>query len=131
LKEETMTESELRSRFEDLTLRPEELSHAEHVRLAWAYLREHPLLDVLRIFPENLKRYAASIGKESIYHETMSWAWLMLIDERMNGEPSWDAFVAAHPELLSTSFLERYYDPATLASERAKRRFVFPEPRRA
>ena len=125
----TLTESELRARFEDLTLRAEDLSHAEHVRLAWTYLRELPLLDVLRVFPENLKRFAESIGAAQIYNETVTWAFLMLIDERMDAarDASWAEFIEANQDLLSKRILERYYTPETLASEPAKRRFVLPD----
>lgn len=123
-----MTESELRDRFEDLTLQADDLTHAEHVRLAWVYLREHSLLDVLRIFPENLRRYAASIGAATIYHETVTWAFLMVIAERMEsgGQETWSEFAAANPDLFESNFLTRYYDAETLASPRAKRSFVFP-----
>ena len=123
-----MTESELRARFEDLTLRAEDLSHAEHVRLGWAYLRDLSLLDALRIFPENLRRYAASVGAAQIYNETVTWAFLMLIDERMDatGDVPWHEFIARNPDLLSKHVLELYYDPEILTSERAKRRFVLP-----
>ena len=123
-----MTENELRSRFEDLTLEPQLLSHREHVRLAWIYLREHPLLDVLRIFPENLKRFAASIGKPGLYHATITWAYLVIIAERMarGGSQTWDEFAAANSDLFAGSFLTRYYDAATLASDFARQVFVYP-----
>lgn len=125
-----MTEKELRARFEDLTLRPEELTHEEHVRLAWIYLCELPLLDVLRIFPENLRRYAAAIGKHDLYHETISWMYLMIIAERIavTGErSSWRGFLDANRDLLARDLLLRWYDEATLASEEARRRFVVPK----
>ena len=125
--ESALTEQELRARFEDLTLDPDALSHVEHVRLAWTYLRDHPLLDVLTIFPRNLKRYASSIGASSIYNETVTWAFLMVIAERMSDSAeTWDVFARHNQDLLSPKFLERYYDAETLASERAKRIFVFP-----
>lgn len=123
-----LTESELRERFEDLTLRADDLTHAEHVRLAWVYLHDHPLLDVLGLFPGNLKRYAASIGAATIYHETVTWAFLMVIAERMEsgGAIAWSEFAAANPDLFEANFLARYYDAETLASPQAKRSFVFP-----
>jgi hypothetical protein len=126
--EETMTESELRRRFEDLTLPAEAFSHREHVRLAWVYLREHSLLEVLRLFPENLKRFAASIGAAAVYHETVTWAFLVVIDERMDGmrEIPFDDFIAANADLLEKPVLQHHYDEETLASEAARRRFVLP-----
>lgn len=125
-----MTEMELRTAFEALTLPAGQLSHREHVRLAWSYLCELPLLDVLRVFPENLRRYAESIGAATIYHETVTWAFLMLIDERIEHDEreTWDSFIGRNPDLLSKDLLERYYNADTLASDRARRRFLFPLP---
>jgi hypothetical protein len=125
-----MTEKELRDRFEDLTLPPETFSHHEHVRLAWTYLCDLPLIDALRAFPANLKRFAASIGKPDVYHETVTWTWLMVIADRIErcGERrSWSRFLAANDDLLTKDFLSRYYDKATLDSPQARRRFVLPE----
>ncbi|HEX6178083.1 MAG TPA: hypothetical protein VF057_06975 [Thermoanaerobaculia bacterium] len=123
-----MTAEELRTRFENLTLEAKDLSHREHVRLAWTYLRDYALLDVLRIFPANLKRYATSIGKDGLYHETITWAYLVIIAERMarGGAQSWDEFAEANGDLFASDFLSRYYDAATLASDFARRVFVFP-----
>ena len=126
---ETITESELRARFEDLTLPGDAFTHREHVRLAWTYLCAYPLLDVLRIFPENLKRFATSLGAPGLYHETITWAYLMLIAERieLSGErDSWERFIARNEDLLAKEFLTRYFDAEVLASDEARRRFVFP-----
>ena len=127
-----MTEAELRRRFEELTLAPQDFSHREHVRMAWIYLAELPLLDVLRVFPERLKRFAISIGKPDLYHETITWAFLMIISERMEDSgrtPGWDAFAAANADLLgdSTSVLRHYYRDETLAAATARRSFRLPD----
>ena len=125
-----MTASELRARFEDLTLPAGDFHHEQHVQLAWTYLRELPLLDVLRVFPENLRRFATSLGAAGKYNETVTWAFLLLVAGRMasgNAE-SWPAFAAANPDLLSKELLHRYYDPATLDSDLARETFVFPRP---
>jgi hypothetical protein len=127
--EERLTENELRHRFESLTLTPDAFPHREHVRLAWTYLCERPLIDVLRVFPENLKRFAASVGAAGIYHETVTWAFLMIIADRIerSGErASWTRFIEANADLLTKGFLAQYYDAETLASDEARRRFVWP-----
>lgn len=127
-----MTENDLRTRFETLTLTPDEFPHREHLRLAWTYLREMPLVDVLRVFPENLRRFAASLGKAGLYHETITWMYLLILAERIEicGErASWPRFLEANPDLFDRDLLGRWYDEATLASEEARRRFVVPRPR--
>jgi hypothetical protein len=115
--------------------RLDEFHHRDHVRVAWLYLRSHPLLMAIDKFSTGLKRFAASRGKSEIYHETITWAYLLLIHERIardGAAGTWDAFAAAHPDLLtwSPSILERYYLKATLDSDVARRTFVLPDLRR-
>ena len=119
-------------RFEDGTLPPSELHHKDHVRLAWLYLNEETPLSALARFTEGLKRFASRIGAEGLYHETITWAYLLLIHERKaRGGPgeTWEEFAARNPDLLTwkPSVLDGYYRPETLASDLAKRVFVMPD----
>jgi hypothetical protein len=124
-----MNDREFLAAFEACTVANTDFHHADHIRLAWIYLREHPLLEAIDCFSTSLKRFAAHHGAAGLYHETITWAYLLLIHERMNGEASFDAFRAAHPDLFTwkPSVLARYYAPETLASERARRVFVMPD----
>ena len=123
-----MDDRELVQAFESCTLWPDNFHHAQHVRLAFLYLREAPLLPSLARFVENLKRYAASLGKSGLYHETITWAFFFIIHERMQRGtfPTFEDFAAANADLLTwqPSVLERYYRPETLHSELARRIFV-------
>lgn len=127
-----MTDKELMQQFEALTLSPESFSHREHVRLAWTYLREYPALTALSRFCEGLKRFAASVGKPDRYHETITWAYLLLIHERMaksaTSQP-WETFAEANSDLLNweSNILKQYYREETLQSDLAKRVFLFPD----
>jgi hypothetical protein len=109
-----------------------EFRHADHVRLAWIYLRERPLVEAIDRFAATLRRLAAHHGVPGLYHETITWAYLLLIHERRErgpGADDWDAFRSANADLFAwrPSILERYYAPATLASELARRTFVLPD----
>jgi hypothetical protein len=86
--------------FEDCTLPPDQFPHRAHVRLAWLYLREGSLLDALMRFVEGLKRYAGSLGASAKYHETVTWAYMFLIHERMERAPteSFDEFATSSTE---------------------------------
>ena len=71
-------------------------------------------------------------GKPGLYHETITTAYLLLINERLDGAGrgmAWDAFADRNPDLLSwqPSVLERYYHKETLNSDRARRTFVLPD----
>jgi hypothetical protein len=129
-----MTDAEFVSSFEDLTLPATAFHHRDHVRLAWIYLRRHSPLEALARFAEGLKRFAAFNGHPGLYHETITWAYLFLIHERMAGGAegeTWEEFAARNLDLLAwkPSILDRYYDPETLGSERARRVFVLPRGR--
>lgn len=119
--------------FESCTLPAEQFHHRDHVRLAFLYLRQAPPLEALGRFAEGLKRYAASLGVTTLYHETITWAYLLLIHERMARGPASDfeTFAAANEDLLARhpSVLERYYLPETLASDLARRTFLLPDAR--
>ncbi len=127
--------------FEDGTLPERRLTHRQHVRVAWLYLERHAPLAAIEHFAAALRRLAAAYGKPRLYHETITWAYLLLIHERRQrssgaaagGEPSgaagWEAFAAANPDLFSwrPSILAAYYRDETLDSELARRTFVLPD----
>ena len=102
------------------------------MRLAWIYLREHPLIEAIERFTTSLQRFASHHGVPGLYHETITWAYLLLIHERMQREgapKNWESFRAANPDLFDRrpSILERYYAPETLSSDLARRIFILPD----
>lgn len=125
-----MTDRDFIAAFETCTLPSDAFDHREHVRLAWLYLREAPLLNALPRFITSLKRYAVSLGASSKYHETITYAFMFLIHERMSraDADTFDEFAEENADLFGP-ILERYYSRETLASDLAKATFVMPEPR--
>lgn len=106
--------------------------HADHVRLAWLYLRRLTLLEAIERYTGGLKRFATANGAPEKYHETITWAYLLIIHQRMahaDSCHSWDEFAAANSDLMdwSPSVLEKYYRRETLASETARLTFVLPD----
>src|SRR5215469_15135302 len=125
-----MTNQELIERFESDTLRVQ-FHHAEHVRLAYAFLSECPVVEALDRFVGALKRYAMARGKPERYHETITLAYFFLIRERMERTPAlaWKEFARQNADLLNwkPGILDRYYREATLQSDLARRVFLFPD----
>lgn len=119
------TDASLVAAFEATTLAG--FPHDAHVRVAWYYLKQSPLPEAMARFIAGIRRYAASKGAAHKYHETITIAWLLLIAERVGDSPdlTWLAFVSRYPELCDPSLLSRYYRPDTLASERARKGFVW------
>jgi hypothetical protein len=109
--------------------------HRQHVQVAWLYLRREPWPEALVRFQRNLRRFAEAQGQPGLYHETVTVAFFLVIQERMAAEPttSFDDFARRHADLLTwkPSVLERYYEKATLDSERARRSFLMPDKLRA
>ncbi len=129
---EVQDDQELLEAFESGTLAETGFRHRDHVRLAWLYLSRLPPAAALEKFSDALRRFAARLGKSGLYHETITWAYLLLIRERMErGGPGlvWDEFAAANPDLLTwkPSILDAYYLEETLRSDLARRVFVLPD----
>jgi hypothetical protein len=126
-----MTNEEIIRRFETDALPGDSFHHADHVRLAFAYLSLYPVLDALEKFSAALKRYAAARGKTQLYHETITHAYFFLIRERMarTAAPDWDDFAGRNPDLFLSKdgILTRYYRQSTLQSDLARSVFLFPD----
>jgi hypothetical protein len=105
--------------------------HRDHIRLAWTYLKTFGFPEGGRRFEEALRRFAALNGKPGLYHATITWAYLVAINERLEADRDvdWDAFAETHAELFAwkPSILDRWYRPETLVSDRARRVFVMPD----
>lgn len=127
-----MTDQELIAKFEGGAVSAKDFHHADHVRLAFAYLKEYPVLEALGRFANALKRFATAQGKENLYHETITWAYLLLIRERLartSVRPEWEEFAAANGDLLhwKPGILNSYYTEETLGSDLARSVFLFPD----
>jgi hypothetical protein len=102
------------------------------VKMAFLYLQKYKPLEALGHFSSALTRFATAHGKPNLYNETITWAFLLLIRERLartNSPQSWSEFSAANTDLLrwDDNILEKYYRPETLTSELAKSVFLFPD----
>ena len=127
-----MTGNQLIEQFENGATPAGSFHHADHVRLAFEYLTRFPVLLSLEKFSTVLQRYAAALGKAGLYHETITWAYLLLIRERMaraDRSQSWEEFAAGNPDLLlwKGGILDRLYRKQTLDSPLARTVFVFPD----
>jgi hypothetical protein len=127
-----MQDEELIEPVENCTLPAQDFHHRDHVKLAWLYLKRHSALEALEKFSEGIKRFAAFNGKATRYHETITWAFIFLINERMASmteEATWQEFAESNADLLDwqKSILKQYYRDETLQSELARRIFLLPD----
>jgi len=127
-----MTGEELIGQFERGATPADTFHHFDHVRLAFEYLRRCPALEALRRFSDALRRFAAAQGKAQRYHETITWAYLLLIRERMaraGCAQTWEEFAERNPDLLvwKGGVLTTLYRQETLDSDLARHTFVLPD----
>ncbi|MGA7631634.1 MAG: hypothetical protein WCB11_12765 [Terriglobales bacterium] len=127
-----MTGDELIQQFEDGTTPAATFHHADHVRLAFEYLCRYSALDALRRFSAALQRFAAGQGKAQLYHETITWAYLLLIRERIaraGSVQTWEEFGERNADLLvwKGGVLAALYRQETLDSDLARHTFVLPD----
>ena len=127
-----MTDDEFIACFESGRLPNGGFHHRDHVRMAFLYLLRYPPLEALQRFSASLARFATANGKAQLYNETITWAYVLLIRERLAraGRPqSWEQFAAENPDMLTwkDGVLRNYYREETLFSDLAKRVFLFPD----
>jgi hypothetical protein len=127
-----MTDDEFIASFENCSLANEFFHHSDHVRMAFLYLCRYPALEALQRFSAALVRFATANGKPKLYHETITWAYLFLIRERLARTAcpqTWTEFAASNGDLLNwkENVLKKYYRAETLSSELARTNFLFPD----
>jgi hypothetical protein len=105
-------------------------AHREHLRIAFEMLRRHDFPESVLHFSRALRTMAERAGKPQAFHQTMTVAFLAVIAERLDGAqwPDFAAFLHDNPDLLDKRALARWYRPERLASERARRTFLLPDP---
>ena len=126
--------------FEGRTLPCDLFHHREHLRVAWLLLRRHGDFGEAGVaFRASLKAYATACGGAGKYHETLTWAWLSLVQARMvdasglelRADRDSRTFLARCPELLDVrAALGAHYDADAIGqSDLARRVLVLPKAR--
>ncbi|HKP92480.1 MAG TPA: hypothetical protein VJS88_01180 [Chthoniobacterales bacterium] len=118
-------------RFESGQFDPARFPHAEHLRFGYEMLERYPFGEAISRFSRALKLLAGKAGKPQIYHETITVAFLALINERRAGgaTKSWVEFKANNADLFDKRCLEKWYGVAQLQSPLARKTFCLPRPK--
>jgi hypothetical protein len=121
------TEQELEA-LETGELDPARFPHPEHLRLGYEMLCRYSFGEAVVRISRGLKLLAVKAGHPQVYHETITVAFLALINERRDrtGAQSWAEFEANNGDLFDKRCLERWYRPEQLASDLARRTFCLP-----
>jgi hypothetical protein len=126
-----VTGEEFIDQFERGDIPANSFHHADHVQLAFAYLKKYPTLEALEKFVSALKRFATANDKPQLYNETITFAYFFLIRERIARSTisEWADFSRLNPDLLvwKDGILSRYYQTSTLKSDLARTVFLWPD----
>ncbi len=119
---------ELRA-FEGGALDPAKFPHAEHIRVGYEMLGRYSFGEAVVRFSQGLQLLAAKAGRPQVYHETITVAFLALINERRarGGPQSWCEFERTNADLFDKRCLEKWYSAEQLASDLARRTFCLPQ----
>jgi hypothetical protein len=128
-------DDELIGAFGEGRVTKEMFRHRDHVRLAYLYLTKYEdLAEAALHFRRAFRRFTVEQGVPHLYNETLTWAYLVLIQRRM-----FERLVGSSFELLEhspdlaehrTGLISRYYDlDGVMQSPLAKALFLLPEPR--
>jgi tetratricopeptide (TPR) repeat protein len=129
--EATMTDGEFLEALETCELPEKQFGHGAHVRAAYLYLQQGDFPEALGRMRRAIRAYSAHLGKPGRYHETITVAYLALIQQHIaerGHAGGWSAFERSNAELLDRQLLLKYYSSAVLESELARRVFVLPKP---
>jgi hypothetical protein len=127
-----MTDTEFLEAFEGCSLPEDQWTHQSHVRMAFLYLQQMPLSVAIPVVRDGIKRYNASLKKTLAYHETITQAFLHLINHRMQRNARRQPFVefcSENPDLFDRNMraLLMHYRKETLFSQEAREAFLKPD----
>jgi hypothetical protein len=124
------TDKEFLEAVESCSLPNAAFHHRDHVRLAWIYICRFGYQTGSERMAASIRRYAAHHGATAKYHETITRAWMDLVQHALasaNHRASFDAFLAANADLADANALNAYYSPELLASPAARQEWVPPD----
>jgi hypothetical protein len=127
---ELMCDAEFARAFETCELPNQVFRHREHVRLTFIYLRLYGFEGARARIAEAIRRYAAHNGAPRKYHETITFAWMRIVNEAAANVEDGGGFaemIAAFPHLLNKGEIQKYYSDTLLGSETARASFVEPD----
>lgn len=126
-----MTDEEFLRALESGKLAEAAFGHSAHVRAAYLYLLQGDFVGALERMRRVLRNYTSHLGKPGRYHETITVAFVALIQqhiyERGDGG-GWTAFASQNPELFQPGLLQHFYPRQQLESEMARTVFLLPHP---
>jgi hypothetical protein len=117
--------------FEALKVDPARFDHEAHIFVAWSYLQKLELLHAIDRYRSTLRRLTAALGVPGKYNETITWFFMIVVQDRIRESPNgdWKDFRQQNGDLFeqNAAFLKAHYSAELLNSDRARFNFVLPD----
>lgn len=123
-----MNDAQFLQHFEAATLHP--FHHAEHIRMAWLYLRRAGWSQGYSLIQSGIRRMAEQHHARRLYHETITRFWALMVLAAIDARPDivdFAGFQQAHPQLFDKTLIAQYYSRDLLDSEDARRAWAAPD----
>lgn len=118
------------SEFENCRFPNEQFRHADHIRLAWIYIRRYDYETAELRMCESIRGFACNLGAEQKYHQTITMVWMRLVNLAVrlsSGIDNFLDFAHAHAWLLDKEAVFEFYSQELLMSEMARKVWVEPD----
>jgi hypothetical protein len=126
-----MTDAEILTlvdRFERCLLAKEEFHHRDHLTVAVVYLYAADLETAMDRMRSSLKRFATHHSVPKLYHETLTWFWLLQVAKRLDRSECLERSVCKIREKLSDKNLAfEYYSRERIDSKEARETWLQPD----
>lgn len=125
----SLSDSDFIATFEKAAFSNHDFPHRAHLRMAWLYIRQLGIEGAVDHASMGIRNLAQAHGHTTLYHDTLTRAWVYLIAERAASTPveDFDVFLTAYPELLDKNLLLQHYSPDLLYSADARAHWVAPD----
>lgn len=117
-------------KFEDGSIAESEWRHAEHLVTACFYLSKHDFQTALDKMRSGILNLLKAFGADSSkYHETLTVAWMRIVDESRKSNNAQDIAKICDEicDALDRDEPLKYYSREKLYSDAARREFVGPD----
>jgi hypothetical protein len=127
---ESYIESFMRA-FEVGSLSKSEWTHSRHLVMALWYLRHHNRDEATSLIRDGIQRFNERQGNLTGYHETITLAWVAVIESFLSVRDLDEPVSVLAGELLrqcgDKDYLLRFYSKERLFSDEARHRWVAPD----
>jgi hypothetical protein len=117
--------------FENCSLPRSEWTHGKHLVVALWYTRQHGREKATELMRSGILRYIGTHGSVTGYHETITLAWMAIVERFLNEQDSTRLVSTLAVELLAEcgdkDYLLRFYSKERLGSDEARRAWIAPD----